>query len=237
MSALNLEPKIIEDTEGKSFFPNSAGERLKRLRYMAGFSTRKAFERASHISVNTLQGWEQNKNKLTLKGGRKLVDFFWSRGLICTLDWLLFGNGITPYFNENTVVSKNSTILDSSVMEEEECIYTEKKEFLRINSNGMITQVLDNAMEGLYQKNDFVGGIKVPETQFSTFLGKPCIVELPHNGTTIQVVRILSESSQIGHFTLNGANFRFKGVNLNYFDIRPTVVAPIIWHRSRLKRL
>src|SRR4051794_11818564 len=87
-----------------------AGSRIKRARLLAGIYSRKEFEERYHISANTLQSWEQNKNKLTLKGAVKLVEAFKKEGVLCTTDWLLYEKGVPPRTYES---NKNSPRFES----------------------------------------------------------------------------------------------------------------------------
>ena len=79
------------------------GERLKRLRLMAGFSSRKAFENKYNISANTLRSWEDGIHTgLTEQGAKRILLALRSEGIRCSVGWLLQGVGNGP----DGVVSK-----------------------------------------------------------------------------------------------------------------------------------
>src|SRR5687767_7627226 len=80
--------------------PEARGRRLKSLRKMADLS-RKAMTLKYQISASTVQAWEEGKSEgLTVKGAQRIIAALKEEGVFCTLEWLLKGEGQSPYLAE-----------------------------------------------------------------------------------------------------------------------------------------
>src|SRR3990167_7645884 len=126
-----------------------SGDRLRRARILAGISTRREFENKYHISANTLQGWEQGKNPLSKKGAKRIIEALKVEGLMCTLEWLMYGKGLPPRPFEmiNHPLSKTSdpsSAITEANMSEESAIYEELQTFRTHNRNPIIITVSDD---------------------------------------------------------------------------------------------
>lgn len=219
----------------------STGKRMKKARLMAGIRTRKEFFFKSNISVNTLQGWEQDKNKLTRKGANRVVEALWKEKVMCTAEWLLYGRGMPPRIMESHYLDEvlNQENLDELnldfLVDQESKIAQEKTLFSKINPHSVIFRINDDAMSPLYEYNTLVGGVYCPVDKANQFLGQSCIVEFELDNAKMLCVRNLCEGKTAGTFTLYGINPSSKQAVKNFYDIELTAFAPILWSRKALK--
>src|SRR3990167_4249343 len=117
-----------------------SGDRLRRARILAGISTRREFEKKYQISANTLQGWEQGKNPLSKKGAKRIIEALKSEGLICSLEWLMRGEGVPPRAFERAEVVNEAdleNLLNQMHLREEQAIYQELQTFKNQNPNAI----------------------------------------------------------------------------------------------------
>src|SRR3990167_9590092 len=131
---------------------NHSGERLRRARILAGISTRRAFEKKYQISAKTLQGWEQGKNPLSKKGAKRIIEALKKEGLMCSLDWLMNGNGVPPRPFEMTdpdfsAAGDFENLLHQMHLDDEQAIYQELQSFKTHNQNAIIITISDDSME------------------------------------------------------------------------------------------
>lgn len=216
---------------------NHSGERLRRARILAGISTRREFEEKYLISANTLQGWEQGKNPLSKKGAKRIIEALKNEGLICSLDWLLSGQGVPPRaFEMNKEVSAETDLenmLAQMHLQEEQAIYQELQTFKSHNPNPIIITISDDTMEPQFREGDYVAGVRLTKPEdIQRHLGEPCIVELIDH--TI-LARHLHTDTKLGYYTLSCTNHRSKQGPLTIANAQIISAAPILWHRRKLK--
>lgn len=217
----------------------TSGERLKRARILAGITTRREFEEKYKVSANTLQGWEQDKNPLSSKGARRMIEAFKEAGLMCSLDWLMYGKGMPPRPFEMLQTGIREPLrydkaLGELNLKEEEAIYHETQLFKEKNLNPIVITIVDDAMEPFYSPGDYVGGVQIPIGNLEDFLGKACIIELENH----QILpRFLYKGRIEGTYTLSSANPKTTSTSVNYYDVKIVNAAPIVWHRRKLTTL
>ena len=199
----------------------TSGGRIKLARNMLGLS-RKGLEEGFHISANTLQAWESDKNILTDKGAKKLNKAFIKLGLLCTENWLLTGTGEVPILLQNTSNLPNE-------MNEDICILREIEAFKAINPNPIVVIVNDNSMEPIYTVGDFVGGNKKTDFQIESLIGENCIIETYHEHT---LVRKLLKGSQKQLYSLVCINIATNQQPI-IPDVKIRFAARIILHRKK----
>ena len=218
---------------------NSSGERLKRARLLAGINTRREFEAKYHISANTLQGWEQNKNPLSAKGANRVVQALKTEGLICSTEWLLHGQGMPPRPFEmlnagvREDLHENLSIVELN-LQEEEAIYAETQQFKKRTPNAIVLTLADDAMEPYYSLGDHLGGSKIADTEIKQYIGTACIIELENN---MILPRFLHKGTIEGTYTLTGSNPKTKAMTLSMQNVKILSAAPILWHRRKLTSL
>ncbi len=215
----------------------TAGDRLRRARLLAGLNTRREFEYKHHISSNTLQGWEQNKNPLSTKGARRIIEALKKEGLLCSVEWLLHGSGLPPRPFEMINAGVNVSFLENHSqlnLREEEAIYQESQIFKGQKSNTIILNITDDAMEPYYALGDYIGGVQIDNSEIPQFLGRECIVELENN---LILPRILQAGSHPNVYNLSCTNPKTTASLLNFYNAKVISAAPIVWHRRKLTSL
>lgn len=218
---------------------NTSGERLRRARMLAGITTRREFEKKYNISANTLQGWEQNKNPLSEKGSKRVIEAFKQEGLFCSIEWLMHGTGMPPrpYDMLQAGLTENGQIdnlLSETNLQEEENIFREIQLFKENNSNAITLNITDDAMEPYFHVGDYIGGVQVPNDKLTQFIGSMCIVELDNN---VILARFLQAGANQNSYNVCSTNPTAASSPLNLYNVKIVRCAPVIWHRRKLCNL
>lgn len=215
----------------------TSGDRLRRARLLAGLNTRREFEQKHQISSNTLQGWEQNKNPLSTKGARRIIEALKKEGLLCSVEWLLHGTGLPPRAFEMINAGINPAFLENHEqfnLHEEENIYQESQVFKSQKSNTIILNISDDAMEPYYALGDYIGGVQIDNSEIPQFLGQACIVELENN---LILPRVIQPGAHPNVYNLSCTNPKTSATLLNFYNTKVISAAPIVWHRRKLMAL
>lgn len=211
---------------------NECGYRVKHARLLAGLS-RRVLEEIYGISGSTVQAWEIGRNPLTAKGAKRLSEAFQQTGLFCTAEWLLTGEGLSPRPHDEIVSSlkKNQVQQTSDVLfEDEEAISKEIIFFQEINTNSIVLNIIDDAMEPVYFIGDYVGGKMRTDINPLKIVGLNCIIQTTDDEYYIR---------KISSYTIDN-KFTLASINPNTTVHFPVLynqsvknVAPIIWHRRK----
>lgn len=203
--------------------------RAKRVRYVREDLlrlTRDKFSQLTGISVNTLQNWEQARNKgLTEESAKRLLQAYRHEGIECSLEWLLFGMGekpTSPFDRHKIIPSKN--------ISENENITKELQFFQELNGDVISTTITDDSMSPCFWTGDIVAGKRYTDAMMNKAIGLPSIVELP-NG--IMLVRMLEIGSKPGLFNLSCANPHTLLKKL-LEDIELISATPVLWMRRKM---
>lgn len=220
---------------------NHSGERLRRARVLAGIATRREFEKKYQVSANTLQGWEQGKNPLSKKGARRIIEALKAEGLICSMEWLIHGNGMPPrpfeMIHPNATLSENDmeNALSQTNLQEEQAIYEELQTFKTHNADPIIITISDDTMSPQYRVGDYVGGTRICNlSDIAAYFGQACIIELADHAILPRYVHPGTEPETV---TLSCTNYQSKNPPLNIFNAKIISAAPILWHRRKLATL
>lgn len=203
-------------------------KRLKSARLLTGLS-RKQFEKITHISANTLRAWETAINPLTTKTALKLIRAFEKCGIFCTADWLLDGDGQSPYLMASG--KENISHLVNDRIDDEVSIQREILTFKTCSNNAIVIIITDDKMEPLFSVGDYVGGKDFMEKiSFDYLIGENCIIEAEDNN---YFVRRMLPTKKKGLYNLIGTNFNSKDQNfvMPFFKIKRA--AKVIWHRRK----
>ena len=217
----------------------TSGMRLRRARILAGLATRREFEQKHQISANTLQGWEQGKNPLSIKGARRIVEALKQEGVICTMEWLIHGTGMPPRPYEmanaglRSELHQNQSLVELN-QREEQLIYREAQLFRQQTPNSIVLTVADDAMEPYYSIGDYIGGTQVFNDDIAQYLNSVCILELENN---LILPRYLQQGKAPGSFTASCTNPTTTSSPLNIYNAKIISAAPIIWHRRKMSSL
>jgi len=201
--------------------PKNSGGRIRLARNMLGF-TRKKFEDVFKISVNTLQSWENGKNPLTQKGAKKLNQAFIQKGLLCSEEWLLDGEGVAPMLM-NEAIEFPSEIL------EDICILREIETFKAVNPDPIVIIISDNGMEPIYKIGDYVAGNKKINEEILSIIGENCIVETLQGDTFVRKILPGSKESIYNLVCLN----IYTNLPPIIPDIKIRYAAKIVFHRKK----
>lgn len=88
------------------FVMGNRAERLKFLRSILGLN-RKKFSKQYNIAYSTLSYWENSSfllgNSLSRGGAKLIIDSVTKNGVICSFNWLYFGQGQAPICNRYSI--------------------------------------------------------------------------------------------------------------------------------------
>jgi transcriptional regulator with XRE-family HTH domain len=213
----NFKKKIKD--KGPNSSPEARGVRLKKLRNMANL-TRKEISDRYDLNVNTYKGWEIARfGGLPLDGAKKVINRVAEEGIICSLDWLLYGDGIGPITEAVPAhILKNKSEL--SVLKE---IHLYKS----LNKNIIFTEIIDDGMAPLYNKGDYVAGEKKCSCDIDTLVNQNCLVQL-NSGNVI--VRKLKKGTEKVTYNLSCINSNTKEKRPILYNVQLKCAAKIARH-------
>lgn len=216
------------------------GDRLRAIRSYTSKS-RKDFATHSTISEHTLRAWENETSPLTLKGAKRITQALHNEGILCTVNWLLYGKGVSPLMSPPYSSSPSAKALQNiSSLEEmldiddETSILKEIALFQKNHKGSVIFMITDDGMKPFFNIGDYVGGIIVPPHKIDLLIGKPAIIK---NEVGDTFVRLLLKGKKEGLYTLSCSN---PLPNVEFpvlYDQKLNFVTKIIWHRQRLNLL
>lgn len=192
---------------------------------LSGLS-RKGFSDVARLSVATLRSWEEpgeGRRGITAKGATRFIKALSERGVFCSADWLLRGEGIGPRLLTPPLVARPEA---DSLWSEEESILRDIQAFKDNNDNPVLLMVIDTAMAPLFTKGEYVGGSKRIGSEIQSMIHCDCIVETPsglllrrlgqHLGGDIYLLIALNQDAQ-------------------YVSAPTTILsaAEVVWRRSR----
>ena len=157
----------------KQEIAQARAERLRRLRNLANLS-RKEICDADNLNVNTYKGWELSRfGGLPTDGAKRVISRVATEGVICSIDWLLDGNGTPPEVMIDTTTStklnkqcNNSTIINQ-----------EFELFKQNHSEAIFSVIKNNNLLPIYSKGDVVAGIKHYHSKIKETIGHVCIIQ------------------------------------------------------------
>lgn len=207
------------------------GERLRRIRNLANLS-RKMLCDAAEININTYIGYEVGRyGGLTLKGADKVIHCLSSKGVYCSLAWLMHGVGKGPeVITDTDLISASDSYLD--VISEEQKIRNELNVFRDHYKDAVDRQIIDDGMLPTYEIGSYVAGVPVSKSSIANILGSDCIVQLKSGE---MMVRNLREGRVQGAYILTCTNPDTSIYEPILYDVKLAYAAKIIWHR-RLHR-
>lgn len=218
--------KKVEVTDDRST-PEARAARVKRLRNLANLS-RKEMCDSEELNVNTLKGWEIARyGGLPLDGAHKVVKRVAKEGIFCTVEWLLYEEGPPPKVNlTQTEAADNNT----NTCSEQENIDKEIKLFHSNYANAVSHELIDDGMAPLYEKDDFVAGIKFLGKKIREAVGLNCLAQLANGDIQF---RKLSQGKTADTYNLACLNANTTVDLPIIFDAELIWAAPVIWHRKK----
>ena len=198
--------------------------RVRCLRDITGLS-RREFAKKFGIASGTLQNWEDKEgNGLTEKGAHRLVCVINNAGILCHVEWLMYGTGRAPYLIDPTTIngSQKKPPLKNSIPKEIDLFCSEHKEAICL-------QVKDDAMFPFYNINDYVAGERCYNSDIDFCVGENCIVLLSSGE---QLLRFLKKSLIPNLYDLASLNSQTTDKKPYYYNCKLIYAAPIIFWRK-----
>lgn len=154
-------------------------------------------------------------------------------GVVCTLDWLLFGRGQGPtvipdYSTLNTILAVNEK--RPSISTEDQDIMKELQLFKKHYHDTIELRLQDDSMAPFFVAGDYVAGIRVYGKQINQLVNYNCIVQL-ENGNIL--LRTLKQGEDNDHFTLTCLHSKTSLAASTLHNIKLLSAAYVIWHRKR----
>jgi len=228
--AINFMSAIVH-TDVKSLL-QARGRRLKSLRKMADLS-RKAMTIKHEISASTIQAWEEAKSGgLTMKGAQRVISALKDEGVFCTLEWLLHGEGQSPYVTQKAFLGARETpseFLNTVTLSDADVIAKELNVFRTLNHDVLDMLVYDDGMCPLYQPGDTIGGKRFQGENLANLIGRNCIIEIK---TGEVLCRRLRKGKKPNHYDLQCIYLETTVGEPMRYDVEVLSASPIIWHRK-----
>ncbi len=206
-------------------------DRVKAIRGYLSL-TRKEFSKKHGIPEPTIRAWELSLYSISPTHLQKLIKAFKAEDILCTEDWLLHGKGTPPLFALEAINKELGKVEDQLVSQSGPIkpVVLESAVFEKYNDNSLTVEVSDNLMLPLYEKGDYVGGIKPNRTLKDEDFGKPYIVVLSDD---TKLVRSLYQGSKDFTFCLGCLDLLNQTKNPVLAEITPKAIYKIVWHRKR----
>lgn len=212
------------------------GDRLRVLRELLDYTTEE-FAKILCLNAGTLGRFERAETCITVDVANmiynKLIEHDDIR-IIVKPSWLLNGQkGGIQFLNKKELnieeylkkMAENDKSLKPDMVDtiQSMSMFLEIYAFKKFNNNALVSYVKDNRMSPIIEKGDYVGGIILPETEYSTLNGDICIVEVKKN---IFVIRRV--------YLLDGRIFLTSEDNSDpqILDTLPLTIARMCWRRS-----
>lgn len=212
--------------------PSLRGDRVKSVRILSGH-TRKSFFEQFGIPIATLRSWEEpptNRCGITKNGAIRMCEAVHSCGLLCSPEWLLYGEGPGPTMIRRFHHKRQRELF---TWNQEESIIKDIKSFKRHNPEAIVITIANDAMTPFYSCGDYVAGIRRQGKDIKCLAGMNCIIEVGNK----TLVRRIVEVNKDNLCTLSGTNLNANTPQLIISNIKIDAAAQIVWHRTREKRL
>lgn len=131
---------------------NTIGDRITYCRSTIGLTRKELAELWGEVSVPTLSRWELDSIEPTHKKISLIVDFFSSKGLIVSPEWIQSGQGLAP------------SHLNMSEFTEDDFDALCEQNFLSLNQkirNFAYYKVTSNFFAPMVRYGDYVGGVRI----------------------------------------------------------------------------
>jgi hypothetical protein len=167
-------------------------EKAKRLIYLVEFSriNRKKLCKDTGIKADTLYRWMNGQLQgIGPSGATSLLAKLRELGIVCSEDWLLYGEGLPPYralaIENNLALPETPAPLDPAESAYENLLVFNKEIqfFQENNPNALGIFLKDNAMQPVFMAGDYVAGVRTQ--QFEKLLGEFCLVQMEQSGEVL----------------------------------------------------
>lgn len=214
---------------GEHSSPEARAQRLRRARNIANLSREKMCEDGS-INIYTYKGWEIARfGGLSYDGAERSIKQLAKAGVVCTLDWLLHGQGMEPYIIPNFHNIKQSTTVSphENPTNIVALIHNELSVFKNQFADTIDYTVIDDGLSPHYNPGDWVAGVRRYNSDIKDLVGKNCIVEMADGRVLLRYLRAGSAPEK---FTLCCSNVNTSTADLIIHDASLLSAAPVIRH-------
>jgi transcriptional regulator with XRE-family HTH domain len=208
-------------------------ERIKKVRNLANLTRKQMCERSS-IKPQTLIGWEVARHGgLSKTGAKKVIECVAKEGVVCTFEWLFDGVGqgptVIPDYQNFSSLTTPSTDEGQAPRDDHANIIEELRVFKQHFTNSTELQISDDSMLPMFEKGDYVAGVKYYHAEISQQINKICIVQLD---TGLSLLRVLKLGKDSDRYTLVCTNYQTSVTDPIIHNVKVISAAPIIWHRK-----
>lgn len=214
--------KIIMDNELST--PEARAERLKRVRNLANLS-RKEMCDGDDININTYKGWELARfGGLPFDGAGKVVSRIAKEGVICSVEWLLYGQAPVPSLTIETALPSekyDAHSISSNLIEREFLVY---KEFYE---NAVLEKVEDDSLLPQFKKGDYLAGVKKYGEEIKFVIDRLCIIQTIDGR---RLIRYIKEGVEQESYSLFCVNPLSSARDLAILNVKLIYAAPISRH-------
>jgi HTH-type transcriptional regulator, cell division transcriptional repressor len=134
-----------------------------------------------------------------------------------------------PGFETSPLADSLHSSEQPQAQDEDRKIANELSLFKSQYKNSVDYIVVDDGMEPLYKRNEYVAGISLAGKRIDEALGLNCIIQL-ENGNVL--LRLLRKGAELDTYTLICLNTTQVDVPVLY-NVKIEWVAPVIFHRKR----
>lgn len=203
--------------------PEARGDRLRCIRNMANLK-REEMCASDDLNINTYKGWEIARyGGLPVDGAERVIRRVAREGVVCSLEWLLHGKNQGPYsIPKDTLLIKNK-----KSNENYQDIIKEIMAFQSCHKNTTYIEIQDDGMLPIYEKGDFIAGIKKYGDEINFLLRENCIVQTTDGN---QVARCLRASKLKNKYTLMCINSKTEIDTPVIYDVEIEYAALITRH-------
>lgn len=206
--------------------PLARAQRLKRVRNLANLTRQQMCQ--DEININTYKGWELAKyGGLPQDGAEKVIQRLQKENVICTLDWLLYGTGITPrVLFYNNLVDQDDLNLELKSIDHEDYLILEEIELFRQHYPQVLyCRISDDGMLPFYHIGDYVAGSQVELNESVISQWNDFIVVTDSKKTCVRQVR--KEKNGNG-YRLLCRNIETSQVTPILYNVNIQLLAPVL---------
>lgn len=214
----------------KQSTPEARAERLRRVRNMANLKREQMCD-DGQMNVNTYKGWEIARyGGLPIDGAERVIARVSQEGVVCSLDWLLYGTGMGPYTIPNssklTIGAGGIKACDRLTISEQ-LINNEIILFRKQYIDTMDYKIEDDGLSPHYLPGDYVAGIKCHGENIQTLVGNHCIIQTTDGKLQ---ARYIKQGNFPGKYLLLCTNLDTGVKNPACYDVTLLSAALIIRH-------
>lgn len=207
--------------------PQACAERLRKVRNLANLS-RQELCAESGVNIHTLSGWENGRfGGLSRPGAQKIIQFLATKGVKCSLEWLLFEIGASPTLQ--AVAAELVAVEIPEISNEEQHIIDELMLFKNQYHYTLDMKVVDDSMLPWFEIDDYVAGVVCHTQHLQRLYGRPCIAQTRTNQL---LLRMLQPGSGTDKFSLICSNLQTNTAQPVLQDVDWVRIAPVLWHRK-----